>query len=197
VGIKYPNMVNFGPRDTLPDKFKDRLFYQHNPTVTLMRTTAGENARIGEEIGRKVAASTGPATIMLPQKGVSAIDAAGEAFDDPDARAALFDAIRQNRCDVELLAAPHEIARRTKKTVVVVFDEFQQITQYDDDLTERQLRSSIQHHKNVAYLFLGSRKRLLQGMFLNVEFAETAARRLIKMMEGNHERIGPETKNEV
>jgi hypothetical protein len=68
---------------------------------------------------------------------------------------------------LQVLAAPHEIAKRTKKTVVVVFDEFQQITQYDDDLTERQLRSSIQHHKNVAYLFLGSRKHLLQGMFLD------------------------------
>jgi len=67
---------------------------------------------------------------------------------------------------LEVLAAPQELARRTKKTVVVVFDEFQQITQYDDDLTERQLRSSIQHHNNVAYLFLGSRKHLLQNMFL-------------------------------
>ena len=67
---------------------------------------------------------------------------------------------------IEVLAAPEELAKRTKKIVVVVFDEFQQILQYDDDLTERQLRSSIQHHKNVSYLFLGSRKHLLQNMFL-------------------------------
>lgn len=68
---------------------------------------------------------------------------------------------------VEVLAAPQELASRTGKTVVVVFDEFQQIVDYDDDLTERQLRSSIQHHKNVAYIFLGSRKHLLQQMFLD------------------------------
>jgi hypothetical protein len=67
---------------------------------------------------------------------------------------------------VEILAAPQELARRKKRTVVVVFDEFQQILQYDDDLTERQLRSSIQHHDKVSYLFLGSRKHLLQDMFL-------------------------------
>jgi uncharacterized protein (UPF0261 family) len=102
-------MVNFGPRDTVPEKFKDRLFYQHNPTVTLMGTTAEENSRIGEDIGRKVAASTGPATMMLPLRGVSAIDAEGQAFDDPDARAALFDAIRQNCCDAELVEMPHHI----------------------------------------------------------------------------------------
>jgi hypothetical protein len=68
---------------------------------------------------------------------------------------------------IEVLAAPQELAKRTKKTVVVVFDEFQRIVQYDDDLTERQLRSSIQHHNNVSYLFLGSRKHLLQNMFLD------------------------------
>ncbi len=67
---------------------------------------------------------------------------------------------------VEVLAAPQILAKQTKKTVVVVFDEFQQILQYDDDLTERQLRSSIQHQENVSYLFLGSRKNLLQHMFL-------------------------------
>lgn len=67
----------------------------------------------------------------------------------------------------EVLAAPQALAERSGKTVVVVFDEFQQIADYDDDLAERQIRSSIQHHKNVAYLFLGSRKHLLQSMFLD------------------------------
>jgi len=67
----------------------------------------------------------------------------------------------------EVLAAPQALADRTKKTVVMVFDEFQQVAEYDDDLAERQLRSVIQHHKNVAYLFLGSRKHLLRSMFLD------------------------------
>jgi hypothetical protein len=79
-----------------------------------------------------------------------------------------IDAINASEPDLgEVLEAPQKVARRAKKTVVVVFDEFQQITQYDNDLTERQLRSSIQHHKNVAYLFVGSRKHLLQNMFLD------------------------------
>lgn len=67
----------------------------------------------------------------------------------------------------EVLEAPQMLAARTGKTTVLVFDEFQQIAEYENDLTERQLRSSIQHHKNVAYLFLGSRKHLLQSMFLD------------------------------
>ena len=94
------DMVNFGPPDTIPDSFADRVFYQHNPTVTLMRTTVEENREIGEEIGRKAAAATGPVTILLPARGVSAIDADGQPFDNPAARDALFEAIRQHADDV-------------------------------------------------------------------------------------------------
>ena len=67
----------------------------------------------------------------------------------------------------EVLAAPHVLAEKTGKIVVMVLDEFQQITTYEDDLAERQVRSSIQHHQRVAYIFLGSRKHLLQSMFLD------------------------------
>jgi uncharacterized protein (UPF0261 family) len=109
VSVGATDMVNFGPRDTVPEKFKDRLFYQHNPTVTLMRTTAEENTRIGEDIGRKVAASTGPAAIYLPLNGVSAIDADGQAFDAPETRHALFDAIRQSHGQTELVELENHI----------------------------------------------------------------------------------------
>lgn len=68
---------------------------------------------------------------------------------------------------IEVLAAPQLLAQRTGKRVVMVFDEFQQVAEYDNDLPERQLRSCIQHHRDVAYLFLGSRKHLLQSMFLD------------------------------
>ncbi len=68
---------------------------------------------------------------------------------------------------IEVLDAPRKLADKTGKIVVMVFDEFQQILDYEDDLTERQIRSSIQHHKNVAYIFLGSRKHLLQSIFLD------------------------------
>ena len=76
---------------------------RHNAHVTLMRTSAEENERIGAEIGRKVAASTAPAAILLPKRGVSAIDREGQPFDDPAARAALFAAIRRSAPSVPIL----------------------------------------------------------------------------------------------
>ncbi len=103
------DMVNFGPPNTVPEKFKDRKFYQHNPTVTLMRTTVEENRKLGEEIGRKAAAATGPTCIMIPLKGVSAIDQPGKAFDDPAARLALYDGIRATHENVELVELDNHI----------------------------------------------------------------------------------------
>ena len=103
------DMVNFGPAATVPERFKDRKFYQHNPTVTLMRTTVEENRKLGEEIGCKAAAATGPTCIMVPLKGVSAIDQPGKAFDDPAAREALFDGIRATHGSVELIELDHQI----------------------------------------------------------------------------------------
>jgi uncharacterized protein (UPF0261 family) len=90
------DMVNFGPRDTVPSRFRERKFYQHNPAVTLMRTTAEESARLGQIIAGKANAARGPVTIALPLRGVSAIDAVGQPFYDPTADAALFDAIRRH-----------------------------------------------------------------------------------------------------
>lgn len=94
VSVGATDMVNFHGPQSVPEPFRGRWFYQHNANVTLMRTTVAENARIGAEIGRKVAAATGPATILLPTQGVSALDRAGQPFDDPAARAALYAAIR-------------------------------------------------------------------------------------------------------
>ena len=82
------DMVNFGPPDTVPDKFSDRLFYQHNPTVTLMRTTAEETAELGRIMARKLSEAQGPTTVIIPTQGVSAIDKTGQPFDSPEARAA-------------------------------------------------------------------------------------------------------------
>ncbi len=109
VSVGATDMVNFGPRESVPERFAGRKFHIHNPTVTLMRTTPDENAALGAEIGRKVAASRGPAAIMLPLKGVSAIDRDGASFDDPDARSALFNAIRANRAAVELIELDNHI----------------------------------------------------------------------------------------
>jgi uncharacterized protein (UPF0261 family) len=98
------DMVNFGPRDSVPEEFEGREFHVHNPQVTLMRTTPEENAELGEIIAEKLNAATGPTALALPLGGVSMLDVEGEDFHDPEADAALFDALRGNLDDdVELL----------------------------------------------------------------------------------------------
>ena len=97
------DMVNFGPPDTIPTQFRDRQFYHHNPTVTLMRTTPEENDRIGKEIAEKACAARGPTAILLPLRGLSAIDAEGKPFWWPDADAALFQSIRNWVYGVEVI----------------------------------------------------------------------------------------------
>ena len=103
VSVGATDMVNFHAPESVPEKFRERLFYRHNSTVTLMRTTREENAQLGEEIGRKVAASAGPASILFPLAGVSAIDRSGQPFEDQAARQALLDALRQHHGQVELV----------------------------------------------------------------------------------------------
>jgi uncharacterized protein (UPF0261 family) len=88
-------MVNFGARGTVPPQFAQRKLHVHNAHVTLMRTTPEENARIGGFIVERLNQMPGPVRFLLPLKGVSAIDAAGQPFHDPEADAALFDAIRK------------------------------------------------------------------------------------------------------
>ncbi len=88
------DMVNFGPRDTVPPRFSDRLFYQHNPQVTLMRTTLDENRRLGRIIGEKLSLAPGRVEVFLPLGGVSAIDREGQPFHDPAAGAAFRDGLR-------------------------------------------------------------------------------------------------------
>jgi uncharacterized protein (UPF0261 family) len=90
------DMVNFGEPQTVPDKFKGRTFYHHNPQVTLMRTTPDECAALGKIIAEKVNACTGPVTVLLPLRAISIISAEGQAFHDPAADKALFDGIRAN-----------------------------------------------------------------------------------------------------
>ncbi len=89
------DMVNFGQRATIPPAFADRLFYQHNPNVTLMRTTPAENAELGRMIARKLNRAQGPVTVLLPLGGVSAIDREGQPFHDPAADAAFREALKE------------------------------------------------------------------------------------------------------
>jgi uncharacterized protein (UPF0261 family) len=88
------DMVNFGPPDTIPEKFRGRRFYQHNPTVTLMRTTPDENDALGKEIAHKASAAKGPTAVLVPLRGVSAIDQEGQPFWWREADAALFQSLR-------------------------------------------------------------------------------------------------------
>lgn len=106
------DMVNFWARDTVPERFAGRLFYQHNANVTLMRTTPEENRAIGEWIGGKLNLCEGPVRVLLPERGVSALDSAGGPFWDPDADRALFEAIEttvQWTARRRLIRLPHHI----------------------------------------------------------------------------------------
>ena len=106
------DMVNFGAPPTVPEKYTGRLFYEHNPQVTLMRTTVAENKEMGEWIVAKLNQMDGPVRFLLPNGGVSALDATNMPSQDTDARNALFDAIRSGFRESEnrkLIEAPHHI----------------------------------------------------------------------------------------
>ena len=90
------DMVNFGPADTVPETFKGRHLYAHNPTVTLMRTTPEECAELGYRIATKLNAAKGPTALFVPLKGVSMIDVEGQVFHDPAANDALIAALREH-----------------------------------------------------------------------------------------------------
>jgi uncharacterized protein (UPF0261 family)/ABC-type branched-subunit amino acid transport system ATPase component len=106
------DMVNFGAPETVPERYRGRTFYQHNPQVTLMRTTAAECAQAGRWIAERLNLMDGPVRFFLPEGGVSALDAPGKAFHDPAARDALFRAIETtlrpgpNR---QLVRSPHHV----------------------------------------------------------------------------------------
>ena len=90
------DMVNFGPKATVPEKFQNRNLYVHNPTITLMRTTPEECAELGRQIGQKLSAATGPVALFIPRGGVSAIATDGGVFHDPEADTALIDTLLAN-----------------------------------------------------------------------------------------------------
>jgi uncharacterized protein (UPF0261 family) len=90
------DMVNFGPFETVPAEFRDRLLYKHNPTVTLMRTTPDECATLGRMIAEKLNRARAPLTVFVPLKGVSLIATEGQVFYDPAADEALFGALREH-----------------------------------------------------------------------------------------------------
>lgn len=106
------DMVNFGPEETLPSRFRRRRLYRHNPQVTLLRTSPEESFRIGAWIAARLNLCEGPVRVILPEKGISALDAVGQPFYDPVADRALFDAIEgalRTNSDRRLEFAPFHI----------------------------------------------------------------------------------------
>ncbi len=106
------DMVNFRAMDTVPERFRGRNLYKHNPQVTLMRTTAEENTAMGRWIGEKLNRIQGPVRFLIPEGGVSLLDSPGNAFWDPEADRALFTAIEQTfrqGGDKRLVRLPHNI----------------------------------------------------------------------------------------
>ncbi|QUL57926.1 Tm-1-like ATP-binding domain-containing protein [Paenibacillus tritici] len=105
VSVGALDMCNFGPADTVPDRFKDHTFYQHNPTVTLMRTTVAENEQIGRKLAEKLNLAEESTVLMLPLRGISAIDVEGQPFYGPEEDRMLFDTLRKqvDRSRVEVI----------------------------------------------------------------------------------------------
>ncbi len=106
------DMANFGAWDSVPERFKARRLYKHNPNVTLMRTTADENRAIGEFIAAKLNAMRGPVRFLIPEGGVSAIDKPGGPFHDPEANRVLFDTLATRfraGPDRKLVRLPHHV----------------------------------------------------------------------------------------
>ena len=106
------DMVNFQGFDSVPEKYRGRLLYRHNANVTLMRTTPEENRAIGEWIAAKLNACEGPVRLLLPEKGVSALDIEGGDFFDVEADTALFEALRdgiETNADRQVISLPLHI----------------------------------------------------------------------------------------
>jgi uncharacterized protein (UPF0261 family) len=104
------DVVNFGPWETVPERFRGRRLHRHNAAVTLMRTSPEEAAQLGRELAERVCAGRGPRTLVLPLRGTSALSVEGGPFHDPEADAALAAALREGLCeDVELVELDADI----------------------------------------------------------------------------------------
>ena len=123
------DMVNFGARDTVPDRFSDRLFHIHNPQVTLMRTTPEENDQFGAWIAERLNQMTGPVRFLIPEGGVSAIDAPDMPFHGPKALQALTGRLKadvQITADRQLISVPHNL--NTPEFAKAALAAFREIT---------------------------------------------------------------------
>jgi uncharacterized protein (UPF0261 family) len=127
------DMVNFGSIDTVPDRYTDRNLYVHNPQVTLMRTSPEENRKLGEWIGDRLNACDGEVRFLLPEGGVSSIDAPDMPFHDPEADAVLFAALEETVKQTnrrQLIRLPYNI--NDPEFAAVVIEVFQDIIDLEE-----------------------------------------------------------------
>jgi uncharacterized protein (UPF0261 family) len=104
------DMANFWGIDTVPEKYQGRNLYQWNPNVTLLRTNAEENVKMGEMLAAAANAASAPVAIVLPLKGVSQLDSPGGQFWDPEADRACYDAIKRNlKPGIPVIEVDHNI----------------------------------------------------------------------------------------
>ncbi|SDH05138.1 Tm-1-like ATP-binding domain-containing protein [Nonomuraea jiangxiensis] len=129
VSLGAVDMVNFGPMETVPDRFRDRTLLVHNPTVTLMRTTPAETAEIGRIIGAKLVAATGPTSLFVPRGGVSAVDVEGGPFWDPAADAACFEAVRDAVAGSDVEVVESELDINATQFAVAAADRLHELIQ--------------------------------------------------------------------
>lgn len=110
VSVGALDMVNFGPPETVPMAFKDRKFYQHNPTTTLMRTTVSENLELGRRIALKLNQSLAKTVVIFPKGGVSLLDRASQAFEGVEERQALYKGMKDHlRADIPFIETEKDI----------------------------------------------------------------------------------------
>lgn len=110
VSVGALDMVNFGPPETVPSQFKDRTFYQHNPTTTLMRTTVEENRELGRMLATKLNKGSAPTIVIFPKAGVSLLDMDSKPFDGKEERQALYEGIKQHlRSDIPMIDMEQDI----------------------------------------------------------------------------------------
>ena len=118
------DMVNFGPPDTLPDSLRERTLYAHNPEITLLRTNVEECRELGKRLAER---TRGPASILAPARAISVLSAAGQPFHDPQADAALLDAIAEHatvefqKLDMDINSS--EFATSCVETLVALMHE--------------------------------------------------------------------------
>ena len=95
--VVVPGCVDFfnqGARDTLPERYRARKSYFHNPVATLVRLTAEEESTLGRQVAERLNDATGPVRVVAPTKGFSLADAEGGDLWDPEADRAFLDSLR-------------------------------------------------------------------------------------------------------